>query len=157
MSVQETSKTIKFTIIKKNMNTVEIKVTQKHIDDANASIMYTSEQPRYCPMALALFEQLSGGTYKLYGRGVGHGSGNRNWSKMIAFKIPNNKYGGQMCSVADTIIVHKSSIKDEWRHCSPSTFEHTRKTAKFVNDFDNGRPVKPFSFTIDFDKTKIIS
>lgn len=135
------------------MNTVKIKVTQKHIDDASASIMYTAEQPRYCPIALALFEQLSGGTYKLVGRGVGHGRGDRNWSKMIVFK--SQRSYGQICSVANTIILNRNLIKDEWSHCSPSTFEHTKETATFVNDFDNGKPVKPFSFTIDLDNIKI--
>ena len=139
------------------MNIVEIKVTQKHIDDANASIMYTAEEPRYCPMALAIYEQLSGGTYKLVGRGVGNGMGNRSWKKMISFSGARRVYRGQICSVADTIILSKNLIREEWRHCSPSTFEHTKKTATFVNDFDNGRPVKPFSFTIDLDKTKIIT
>jgi hypothetical protein len=135
------------------MNTVKINVTQKHIDDANASIMWTGEEPRYCPMALAIFEQLSGGTYKLVGRGVGR----QRWKKQIVFKIPNRIYSGQICSVADSIIIHKSSLREEWRHCAPATFYHTRKTASFVNAFDNGKPVKPLSFTIDFDKIKIKS
>lgn len=118
---------------------MKIVVTQKHIDDARAGILYKEEEKSCCPIALAIYEQLYGETYSLVGRGY-------NKSKTIRFG--KNNYGNR-CHVLKQIELDAFSLPEVYgRNHPPVHIDMNLKTIKFVVAFDKGKEVKPFSFVL---------
>ena len=119
-----------------NLKTYHIKVTQKHIDDASIATLFILEQPRCCPIALALYESLTGKTYKVKRRPYD------NKRKQIVFE------GSQAFSVAETIRWHGHGLLGQKYMHPPMDIKHTKETADFVNAFDKGKPVAPIELAI---------
>lgn len=122
--------------ITEKYKTYNIKVTQKHIDDAAIASLFIVEQPRFCPIALALYENLTGKTYKVKRRPY------NKKRKQIVFD------GSQMFSVAETIRWQGYGLIGQTHMHPPMDIGHTKDTAKFINSFDEGKAVNPIEFTI---------
>lgn len=124
---------------------MKIEVKQKHIDDASAAILYLSEQNDCCPIALAIYEQLYGGTYSLVGRGFG-------FKKLKTIRFGKDNIGNR-CSVVKQIELDAFSLPDLYgRNHPPINIDMNEKTKKFVIAFDKDQPVKPFSFELKLPK-----
>lgn len=115
----------------------QIQVTQKHIDDASISSIYIVEQPRCCPIALALYETLTGRTYKVQRRPYDKKR------KEIVFDK------SQPFSVADTIRWYGTGLVGQTHMHPPMEIKYTKDIAKFINAFDEGKPVCPIELTIE--------
>lgn len=117
-----------------------IKVTQKHIEDARKGTLLSVEESTCCPIALALFEQVYGGTYKVKYRGTWR---KRNYK--IHFYHSKAKYAvNNPFSVANTIFVNGFFF--DVNSYKMLHMKLTEQTKQFVIDFDKGKEVKPFEF-----------
>ncbi len=122
----------------------EISVTQKHIDDARKAIRFKTDECSYCPIALALFEQVSKGIYIV--------SYNTRYKQhIIRFISFDGKelLGGNPFRVAENIVMGAFTSPELFgtRNHPPVHIKHTKESIAFIIDFDKGLPVKPFSFT----------
>lgn len=127
---------------------MKIQVTQKHIDDAQDGILYNEEQKSSCPIALAIYEQLYGGTYSLVGRG-------RGFYRLKQIRFGKDNYGNR-CNVLNTIELDAFSLPDLYgRNHPPINIHMNLITKKFVVAFDIGESVKPFSFVLKLPKQTV--
>lgn len=117
-----------------------ISVKQQHIDDAKSAALWIKDQCKTCPIALALYEQMTGGKYKLKRR-MGWG----NDVKEIEF----GKY--QPFSVAKDIEWIGIGIVGQERTKPPQYIPHTKESKEFIIRFDKEEQVSPFTFEIELD------
>lgn len=128
--------------------TLKIQVTDKHIQDGRACVLWISEQNKHCPIALALYEQVMERSYEVIDRGEPWP--NKKTPRFCNKVFPNGGASNPF-SVANTLQISSEAIEkifDMKGFYAPREMKLPKIVSEFIVKFDKGEKVEPFSFEL---------